>query len=207
MNQGEVTAALSAPAPSRRGGDALACRTGRWARRGWAVLCVAAAAGCTGAPPAVVAHRAGAYRPVLVAPAAGSLVRVPVADYASPASVAAAFYVAWAGVDTVHDTPGAVAGRCARLATPQLEAQLAASQPASAAWAAMRRDRTVSLVRVQAVTQPDGAPAPTPSLAYLRVYADRVTTSTAGRTDRPDGVTVQMATSGGRWLVARVLFF
>jgi hypothetical protein len=39
------------------------------------------------------------------------------------------------------------------------------------------------------------------------VYAERVTTSAAGRTAVPDGVTVMLSDFGGRWLVARVLFF
>ncbi len=109
--------------------------------------------------------------------------------------------------DTVHDGPGAMAARCPPLVTAALEAQLTASQPATAAWEAMRRSRTVSLVRVQAVTHPDGAPAPTGQTVYLRVYAIRVTASSAGRTSAPDGVTVQLARTGGRWLVARVLFY
>jgi hypothetical protein len=159
-------------------------------------------AGCAGAPPAVP-HRAAAPRP---APA-DSLVRVPVPDYASPASVAAAFYVAWGSADAEHDGPGAFAARCAPLATASLERQLAAGQPPTAAWDAMRRQRTVSLVRVTAVTRPDGAPAPTMQVAYLRVYAVRVTTSTAGRTTADDGITVQLDHAGARWLVARVLFF
>ena len=180
----------------------------RGARPAW-VLVAAAATGCTGGAAGIVSGTA-APRPAAAVPAraaaAGSLVRVPVPDYSSPASVAAAFYAAWASTDAVHDGPGAVAARCAPLVTAALEAQLAASQPAKAGWEAMRRDRTVSLVRVQAVTRPDGAPAPSPQTAYLRVYAIRVTTGTAGRTAAPDGITVQLARAGGRWLVARVLF-
>ena len=138
---------------------------------------------------------------------AGSQVRVPPPDYARPASVAAAFYVAWASTDAVHDQPGTYLALCAPLVTAALERQLAASQPAPAAWQAMHRARLVSLVRVQAVTHPDGAPAPTPSAVYLRVYATRVTTTSAGRQVASDGVTVQLTRSGGRWLVSAVLFY
>ena len=138
---------------------------------------------------------------------AGSLVQVPRPDYFDPASVAGAFYIAWASADALHDGPGTYLARCAPLITASLGQQLAASQPATAAWQAMRRDREVSLVHVDAVTGPDGAPAPTSSVAYLRVYATRVTTSTAGRTASSDGITVQLARSRGRWLVSRLLFY
>ena len=133
--------------------------------------------------------------------------RVPRPDYADPASVAAASCTAWAGVDAVHDGPLSFAARCAPLATPALARQLAASQLPAAAWQAMRREQLVSLVRVRAVTRPDGAPAPTPSVAYLRVYASRVTVTTAGRATVSDGVTVQLTRTGGRWLVSAVLFW
>ena len=142
-----------------------------------------------------------------IAAPAGSLVRVPRPDYARPASVAAAFYVAWASTDAVHDQPGTYLARCAPLVTAALERQLAASQPALAAWQAMRRARLVSLVRVQAVTHPAGAPAPTPSVVYLRVYATRMTTTSAGRQAASDGITVQLTRSGGPWLVSAVLFY
>ena len=141
------------------------------------------------------------------AAAAGSLVRVPRPDYADPASVAAASCTAWAGVDAVHDGPLSFAARCAPLATPALARQLAASQLPAAAWQAMRREQLVSLVRVRAVTRPDGAPAPTPSVAYLRACASRVTVTTAGRATVSDGVTVQLTRTGGRWLVSAVLFW
>jgi hypothetical protein len=72
----------------------------------------------------------------------------PRPDYAGPASVTAAFFVAWASVDTVHDTPGSFAARCAPLSTPALERQLAGSQPPTAAWQQMRAARIVSLVQV-----------------------------------------------------------
>ena len=176
-------------------------RTARRGRIVW-VLAAAVTAGCTGGPPAVP-HHAATTRPAR----AGSLVRVPVPDYASPASVAAAFYIAWASADAVHDGPGAFAARCAPMATASLERQLAADEPPTAAWAAMRRQHVVSLLRVTAVTRPDGAPAPTSQVAYLRVYAVRVTTGTAGRTAADDGITLQLDRPRARWLVARVLFF
>ena len=65
----------------------------------------------------------------------------------------------------------------------------------------------VSLVRVQAVTRPAGAPAPAPDVVYLRIYATRVTTTSAGRQAASDGITVQLTRSGGRWLVSAVLFY
>jgi hypothetical protein len=179
------------------------------ARRRRAAACAAAAAvmlaaGCSGGHAAV---RAVPGTSAQGASPAGSLVRVPRPDYASPASVAAAFYTAWGSVDAVHDGPASFAARCAPLDTGALGRQLAVGQPATAAWQAMRRERLVSLVRVTAVTRPDGAPAPTPAAAYLRVYAVRVTTTTAGRTTASDGVTLRLSRSGGRWLVSAVLFY
>jgi hypothetical protein len=138
---------------------------------------------------------------------AGSLVRVPRPDYSFPASVAAAFYVAWGSTDAIHDGPDADAARCAPLATTSLERQLVSGQPATAAWQALRRNRTVSLVHVRAVIHPDGAPAPTSQVVYLRVYATRATASTTGHTVSSDGITLRLARSGGRWLVSAVLFY
>lgn len=166
-----------------------------------ALMMVAACAG------GHTARDAAPGRAVHTATPTGSLVRVPRPDYADPASVAAAFYTAWGSVDAVHDGPADFAARCAPLVTGSLERQLTASQPATAAWQAMRRDRLVSLVRVRAVTRPDGAPAPDSFTVYLRVYATRVTTTTAGRTTVSDGVTLRLSRSGGRWLVSAVLFY
>jgi hypothetical protein len=173
-------------------------------RRAGALAALLLAAGCAGGHPAAAPGRAQA--PAVSAPPA-SLVKVPRPDYASPASVAAAFFVAWASVDTVHDTPDSFAARCAPLSTPALERQLADSQPPTAAWEQMRAARMVSLVQVRAVTRPDGAPAPTASAAYLRVYATRVTITASGRTTASDGVTLRLASTGGRWLVSVVLFY
>ncbi len=174
-----------------------------------AVLAAGLVTGCeagAASPRPAAAGGRPAPGPGIAVPA-GSLVRVPRPDYSSPASVAAAFYVAWASTDAVHDQPGTYLALCAPLVTAALERQLAASQPAPAAWQAMHRARLVSLVRVQAVTHPDGAPAPTPSAVYLRVYATRVTTTSAGRQVASDGITVQLTRSGGRWLVSAVLFY
>jgi len=168
-----------------------------------AVLVTGCAAGAASPRPAVAGERPA---PGIAVPA-GSLVRVPHPDYSRPASVAAAYCVAWASTDAVHDQPGRYLALCAPLVTPALERQLAASQPAPAAWQAMRRARLVSFVRVRAVTHPDGAPVPTASVVYLRVYATRVTTSSARRQAASDGVTVQLTRSGGRWLVSAVLFY
>lgn len=168
------------------------------------LLMAVLAAGCTaGSPPR---HALVPERPAVPA-AAGSLVKVPAAGFRSPASVAAAFYTGWAGMDTVHDSPAAFVSRCAALVTPALGRQLAASQPPTAAWQAMRAKREVSLVHVEAVTHPDGAPAATSFVTYLRVYALRVTTTTAGRTAGSDGISLKLTYEGGRWLVSAVLFY
>ncbi len=167
------------------------------------VLLAGCAAGHPGPRHAV--PRPGPARLVPAAAAAGSLVRVSRPDYAIPASVAAASCTAWAGVDAVHDGPLSSAARCAPLATPALARQLAASQLPAAAWQAMRREQLVSLVQVRAVTRPDGAPAPTQSMVYLRVYASRVTITTARRATVSDGVTLQLTRTAGRWLVSAVL--
>lgn len=174
----------------------LGCLVGALAA---AVFATACAGGHTVATP-------GRGAPAASAPPT-SLVRVPRPDYASPVSVAAAFYTAWADVDTVHDGPDAFAARCAPLSTPVLERELAASQPATAAWQVMRATRMVSLVQVRAVTGPDGAPAATVSAVYLRVYATRVTVTAGRRTTGSDGATLRLTRSGTRWLVSAVLFY
>ena len=48
---------------------------------------------------------------------------------------------------------------------------------------------------------------PPRSAVYLRVYATRVTTTSAGRQVASDGITVELTRSGGRWLVSAVLFY
>ena len=178
------------------------------ARPAWpaVVLAVMLATACSGR----LAAPRQSPTPALSRPAVaevGSLVHVPQPDYASAASVAAAFYVAWGSVDAVHDGPTAFAARCTPLVTSTLEKQLEASQPAPATWQVMRHDRLVSLVRVRAVTRPDGSPAPTSSATYLRVYATRVTVTTTGRTITSDGLTLRLTRVSGRWLVGAVLFF
>jgi hypothetical protein len=172
-----------------------------------AALAAVLVAGCAARAASPHPAAAGGRPAPGTAVPAGSLVRVPRPDYARPASVAAAFYIAWGSTDAVHDQPGTYLALCAPLVTAALERQLAASPPAPAAWQAMHRARLVSLVRVQAVTQPAGAPAPTPSAVYLRVYATRVTTTSAGRQAASDGITVELTRSGGRWLVSAVLWY
>jgi len=172
-----------------------------------AVLAASLVTGCAAGTASPHPSAAGGRPAHRIAVPTGSLVRVPRPDYGRSASVADAFYVAWASTDAVHDAPGTYLALCAPLVTVALERQLAASQPAPAAWQVLRRARLVSLVRVQAVTHPDGAPAPTPSAVYLRVYATRVTTTAAGRQAASDGITVQLTRTGGRWLVSAVLFY
>ena len=127
--------------------------------------------------------------------------------FAQPASVAAAFFTAWASVDSIRGSPKTDLARCAHLVTPALERQLAASLMAPAGWDAMRAEHLVSVIHVRAVTHPAGAPPPEPGQVYLRVYAQRVTTTSAGRTRTSDGVTLQLIRHHGRWLVARLLFY
>jgi hypothetical protein len=122
-------------------------------------------------------------------------------------SVGAAFYVAWASTDAGHGQPGTYLALCAPLVTSALERQPAASRPAPAAWQAMKRACLVSLVRVQAVTYPAGAPAPTATVVYLRVYAARVTTTSADRRVASDAITAQLTRTVTRWLVSAVLIY
>jgi hypothetical protein len=184
--------------PGRSRGRQRAARCG-------VLIAAVLVAGCAGRHPAARPAAPGRAAPASAPPA--SLVRVPHPGYADPASVASAFYIAWASVDAIHDGPDAYAARCAPLATASLEQELAASQPATAAWQEMRRSRLVSRVQVRAVARLDGAPAPTASAAYLSVYAARITVTTAGRTTGSDGITLRLTRSGGRWLVSAVLFY
>ena len=198
---------------SLQGHTGAQCRPGRpqggnlAIRWGGVLFAATLAAGCAGGRPAAWPAAARPSAPTTASVASASLVKVPRPYYADPASVASAFYTAWAGVDAVHDGPDAFAARCAPLATPSLERELAASQPATAAWQEMHASRLVSLVQVRAVTRPDGAPAPTSSVAYLSVYATRVTVTRAGRTTGSDGITLRLTRSGTRWLVSAVLFY
>ncbi len=182
-----------------------------------ALVCAAALAalvsGCAGstAVSSVDARGDPAVPAPAPAPAAHrtpqSLVRVPPPDYANPASVAASFFTAWASVDAIRDGPDASLTRCAGLVTPAFERQLLNGQPAPANWQAMRANRTVSLVRVQAITHPAAAPLPSRARIYLRIYAEHVTTTAAGRTVTRDGTTVELIRQGSRWLVTRLLFY
>jgi hypothetical protein len=128
-------------------------------------------------------------------------------DYNWPASVAAAFFTAWGSVNTLRGGPGRSLARCADLVTPGLKRQLATRQAAPAGWRAMKAERLVSVVHVQAVTVADGAPAPQPGRVYLSIYARRITTTAAGRMVASDGITLLLVRHHGRWLVARLLFY
>ena len=205
-----VACRLCPPAPGARDGAGQPGTSGRppAGHGGRVFLPQCSWPGARAGTPHRATQRPSGHRPAGSAVTqAGSLVRVPRPDYSSPASVAAAFYVAWGSTDAIHDGPDAYAARCAPLVTAALERQLTSGQPATAAWQALRRDQTVSLVRVRAVIRPAGAPAPTSQVVYLRVYATRVTTSTTGRTVSSDGITLRLARSGGRWLVSAVLFY
>ncbi|HXZ75719.1 MAG TPA: hypothetical protein VEH31_33290, partial [Streptosporangiaceae bacterium] len=82
-----------------------------------AVLAAGLVTGC--AAGAASPHPAAAGEPPAsgIAVPPGSRVRVPRPDYARPASVAAAFYIAWASTDAVHDQPGTYLALCAPLVT------------------------------------------------------------------------------------------
>ena len=159
------------------------------------------------APPDAAATTGNRSLAAAASKPAPSLVRVPPPDYAQPSSVAASFFTAWASVDAIHDRPGAYLARCADLVTPALERQLEGGQPAPAGWQTMRAEHMVSLAHVRAVIRPSGAPAPSATVTYLRVYAQQVTTSTMGRTVTSDGITLELTRHGRRWLVSRLLWY
>ena len=195
-------------------------RAGRDAVTAWLaelLLIAIATSGCTGWFPAVhfppepsaggstasAAAASHAPRPHVLLPFGQS--RRP--DFNRPGSVAAAFFTAWASVDTLRGGPDRSLARCADLVTPGLKRQLATRQEAPAGWRAMKAERLVSVVHVQAVTVADGAPAPRPGRVYLSVYARRITTTTAGRTVTSDGITLLLIRHHGRWLVAHLFFY
>jgi hypothetical protein len=179
----------------------------------WSVVLVGAATllgGCTGSPAGMPSVKAGNAKPSQVAGSkrVGQIaIRIPRPDYASPASVAASFFVAWATVDSVHDGPDTELVRCASLVTPDLESQLSTYEVSPYEWQIMREDHLVSTVHVQAVTHPVGAPAPTRTRVYLSIYAERVTVSTSGRTVTSAGISVEMIRDRKRWLVASILYY
>ena len=134
-------------------------------------------------------------------------VAVPRPDYADPASVAAAFFTAWASVDAVDDRPAASVARMRAAGHPGAGPPVAAGQPGPAEWQLMRDDDVISLVHVQAVTHPSGAPPPSRAQEYLRIYAVRVTTTAGRRATISDGITVRSTRLRRRWLVAQLLFW
>ena len=180
-----------------------------------AVLAAGLAGGCGSGPAGPGPRPEQLPRAVTAgtAPSAGAgaparpAVAVPRPDYADPASVAAAFFTAWASVDAGDDRPAAFVARIAPLVTPALARQLAAGQPGPADWQLMRDDDVISLVHVQAVTHPSGAPPPSRAQEYLRIYAVRVTTTAGRRATISDGITVRLTRLRRRWLVAQLLFW
>ena len=129
----------------RRAGQAPVARSQRLSGHGWRrALAAVLVAGCAGghavpAPPPPPVERPASGSAVAQAGLAGPR---PAPGLRPPASVAAAFYVAWAQHRRrPRRSPDAYLARCAPLVTAALERQLAASQPATAAWQAMRRAR------------------------------------------------------------------
>ena len=224
MERSQVTChcRLSRPLPPlpEVGREPRRVRTERDAITAWLaelLLTALAISGCTGWRPAVhfppepsggglgASAAAASHAP-------GARVLLPFGrsrhpDYSRPASVAAAFFTAWASVDTLRGGPDRSLARCADLVTPGLKRQLDARQAVPAGWRAMRAERLVSVVRVQAVAVAEGAPAPRSGRVYLSVYARRITTTTAGRTVTSDGITLLLTPRHGRWLVARLFFY
>lgn len=190
-----------------------------WRRRALAarlatlMLAVVTTTGCTSriAPARTPASPQADSRPASSAAAAlrtpPSAIRVPHPDFGRAASVAAAFFTAWASVDTTRSGLYTDLACCARLVTSALERQLAASHIAPMGWRALHAQRLVSVVYVQAVTHPAGAPPPQPRRVYLRVFALRVTTASGGQAVTSDGITVLLVRQHRRWLVARLLFY
>lgn len=202
------------------GPEARRVRAGRDAVTAWLaelLLVAIATSGCTGWLPAVHfppepsgGGPAGSAAAASHAPGPRAVLpfgrgRRP--DYSWPASVAAAFFTAWGSVDTLRGGPDRSLTRSTDLVTPGLRRQLATRQAAPAGWRAMRAERLVSVIHVQAVTLANGAPAPRPGRVYLSVYARRITISTAGRTVTSDGITLLLIRHHGRWLVAQLLFY
>jgi hypothetical protein len=200
------------------GPHARQVRAGRDAVTAWLaelLLVAIATSGCTGWLPAVhfPPEPSGSTASAISAShAPGPRALLPFGqsrrlDFNRPGSVAAAFFTAWASVDTLRGGPNRSLARCADLVTPGLKRQLATRQAAPAGWRTMRAQRLVSVVHVQAVTVADGAPAPRPGRVYLSVYARRITTTTAGRTATSDGITLLLIRHHERWLVAQLLFY
>lgn len=211
---------LSRPLPPlpELGPEARRVRAGRDAVTAWLtelLLIAIATSGCTGWLPAVhfppepsgstASATAASHAPGPRALLPFGRSRHP--DFNRPGSVAAAFFTAWASVDTLRGGPDKSLARSTDLATPGLRRQLATRQAAPAEWRAMKAERLVSVVHVQAVTLASGAPAPRPGRVYLSVYARRITTTTAGRTATSDGITLLLTRHHERWLVAQLLFY
>jgi hypothetical protein len=94
--------------------------------------------------------------------------------------------------------------------TPELYAVVTAeSRRGDYEWAQWRAAQATVRVDVVAVGVPDGAPAPTATTAYARVQYRQVVTPTVGATAEQvtDGAITVLVTrsSGGRWLVSRLL--
>ncbi|ATM24805.1 hypothetical protein SMD44_p20022 (plasmid) [Streptomyces alboflavus] len=103
-------------------------------------------------------------------------------------TVARAFATAYAEHDAADggDRSYADAGkRAARLAVGELATDLGQKRPGQEApWAALRAHQTKQTVKVTSVEVPDGAPAPTPSTAFVRVVYVLTSKPKSGASER-----------------------
>ncbi|QKW51518.1 hypothetical protein [Streptomyces buecherae] len=84
------------------------------------------------------------------------------------------------GADSSYADAGA---RAARLASGELAGVLAQKRPSQdAAWATLRAEKAHQTAEITSTVVPDGAPAVTPSVAFVRVGYTLTTTPKSGRT-------------------------
>lgn len=133
--------------------------------------------------PLHAAGRPSAGRTPFPTPEADSLVRVPCPDCSDPPSATSTRLIVWASVDALHHKPDAYTIGCARLATASQKRQ---------------GDHEVSFVRMRTANCLESAPALTPMVMFLRVFA--IVPATAGHPTSSDGVTAHLTRRGGLWL-------
>ncbi|MBV9022730.1 MAG: hypothetical protein JO362_02715 [Streptomycetaceae bacterium] len=123
------------------------------------------------------------------------------------AAAARAFTVAWAGHDARpgHDSSfNDAARRAAAYAGKQLAAQLTTASPGAARqWDQWTAERARVTAQITTAAVPDGAPAPTPDAAYVRVrYRLTVTPATGRPTTTDQQVALELQPDqAGTWLV------